>query len=141
MKAYIMKDDKLLVIYKTEKEAANTPTPGNRRDVPGGRVEFGEMPVEALSREILEEVGLSVDILCPLRTWSFVKGDFQLVGINYLCKWKSGRVCLSREHEHYEWCGKKDILNQNWLFSDQYIEAFEIYGNYYKLKGTKQALQ
>ena len=56
VKAYIFKDNKLLVIYKTE-------------------AEFGEQPEIALRREVYEEVGLQIDVLQPFMVWSFVKNE------------------------------------------------------------------
>lgn len=74
-----------------------------RIDQPGGRLEFGENPYDALKREIAEEVGLEVEIVRPIHVWTYVKNteEFQLVGINYLCAWTSGEVVLSEEHEKF----------------------------------------
>ena len=104
-KGYIFKKGRMLIIYKTEEEAANDPNPDLRIDQPGGRLEFGEKPKEALEREILEEVGLRTKIIKPIDVWSYVKekDEFQLVGINYLCEWLDGEVVLSPEHEKFEW--------------------------------------
>ena len=127
IKAYIFKKNRILVIYKTAKEAANDPKPENRKDVPGGRLEFGEEPIQALKREVKEEVNLKVNVVKPLRIWHYVKGNFQLVGINYLCLWEAGDVLLSDEHEYYEWLTKEDIISLNWDDVDQYLEAFNNY--------------
>ena len=48
-KAYIFKEDKLLLIYKTKEEAKDDPDPNIRIDQPGGRLEFGEDPKESFS--------------------------------------------------------------------------------------------
>lgn len=39
---------------------------GGRVEIPGGKVEPGELPVDAARREVLEEVGLHVTHLVPL---------------------------------------------------------------------------
>ena len=52
--ALAVKDDSVLLIKK-----ARGPYTG-KWDLPGGSLEFGEKPLEGLSREVLEETGLSV---------------------------------------------------------------------------------
>lgn len=133
-KAYIFKDDKLLIIYKTAEEAANDPNPDLRIDQPGGRLEFGENPYDALKREIREEVGLDAQVIRPIDVWTYVKekAGFQLVGINYLCAWKSGEVVLSEEHERYEWLSLNEIKDKMLEDELQYVKAFEEWRKYAK---------
>ena len=52
--ALIQKDDSMLLIEKVR-----GPYTG-MWDLPGGSIEFGETPLEALHREVLEETGLSI---------------------------------------------------------------------------------
>lgn len=126
-KAWIIKDDKILIIYKTKLEASNTPNPSFRRDQPGGRVEFGENPQKALEREIKEEVDIHVQIIMPFDIWHFVEDDFQLVGIDYICKWISGNVHLSIEHENYEWITLNEIKLRKWHDLKKYEKVFSLY--------------
>lgn len=51
VKAAIVDGSRLLVLYKTTEEALGDPDPAIRVDLPGGRVRFGESPIEALRRE------------------------------------------------------------------------------------------
>ena len=92
VKAAIMRGTRLLVLYKTVAEAGSGPDPDVRIDLPGGRMEFGESPVAALHREVAEETGLQIEPIAPLQVWHYVQQRFQLVGIDYLCGYKSGEV-------------------------------------------------
>lgn len=77
-------------------------------------MEFGETPEETLGREVLEEVGLKVEIIKPLNTWRFFKDEHtQIVGITYLCKAVSSEVILSEEHVDFAWVTFEDIYNYN----------------------------
>ena len=99
-KAIIRKDDKILVIKRSAKEDVFE----QLWDIPGGRMSFGEMPKEALTREIKEETGLTVNILNPFTVWSFMASeDTQVVGITMLADYVSGTVSLSEEHTEYKW--------------------------------------
>lgn len=131
-KGFIIKNDRILIIYKTDKEAANDPDPNLRKDQPGGRTEFGEDPNRALLREIHEESGLDVNVISPLNVWYYVKENFQLVGINFLCEWVAGDVILSEEHEFFEWLSLDEITQRNWNDKDTYIKAFKYYEIYKK---------
>ena len=55
--------------------------------VPGGSLEYGEIPEAAIARETLEETGLSVEIkkLLFIKTWLPDR-----VGIYYLCEVRDG---------------------------------------------------
>lgn len=97
-----------------------------RRDIPDGRLEFGEEPKNALVREVKEETGLTIETGSILDTWQFIKDDCQLIGINYLCKWQAGEVVLSHEHEAFERLSKAELLAKNWNDVDRYLMAFEI---------------
>lgn len=109
VKAAILRGPRLLVLYKTATEAGSGPQPGVRIDLPGGRIEFGESPVEALRREVAEETGLQVEPIAPLQVWHYVKQRFQLVGIDYLCESHSGDVVLSDEHDAFRWLTEEEL--------------------------------
>ncbi len=126
VKGMIVKGDKVLIIYKSAQEAKNDPNPNLRRDLPGGRVEFGESADAALKREILEEVNLEVEIISPIHVWHYVKNGFQLIGINFACIWKNGEVELSGEHESYEWLTLANLVERNWDDIDSYRKLFKL---------------
>lgn len=55
-------------------------------DLPGGAIEFGESPEEALIREIYEEAALHAGGLKLLTTSSFHRGTFHHIGILFQVK-------------------------------------------------------
>lgn len=99
-KAIIRKNNKILVIKRSAKEDVFE----NLWDIPGGRMNFGESPHEALIREIYEETGIKVNISTPFTVWSFMASeDLQVIGITMLANYVSGDVQLSEEHTEYKW--------------------------------------
>ncbi|MDO8504026.1 MAG: NUDIX domain-containing protein [bacterium] len=107
-KAVIYNDEgKYLVLKKADKEDINP----NTFDIPGGRMSFGEKPEEALVREVKEETGLTVKPLKVFEVWTFTKGDFQLVGINYLCELIQGEIKLSEEHDRALWMSYAQVMD------------------------------
>ncbi len=73
-------------------------------ELPGGGLEFGEAPEQALLREIDEETGLTVTVAEPLCIWHHLRaGAVQIIGMTSRCQWRQGTVRLSDEHDDYAW--------------------------------------
>ena len=124
VKAAILRGRRLLVLYKTDAEASSGPDPGARIDLPGGWIQFGESPVEALRREVAEETGLQVEPIAPLQVWHYVQRRFQLVGIDYLCACQSGEVVLSDEHDRFAWLTEEELRRLHPEEQLQFAAAF-----------------
>ncbi|MBT3304449.1 NUDIX domain-containing protein [Candidatus Woesearchaeota archaeon] len=115
-KAIIFKEEKVLLITKSDKEDINP----NTVDIPGGRLEFGETPEDALRREVKEETGIEIEIIKPSHCWTLIKKEkeFQLVGVTFYCKFLSGIETLSEEHTEFKWIDPEQILKEDfpeWL--------------------------
>ena len=81
-------------------------------ELPGGGLEFGEAPEEALKREIDEEVQMKVEILSPLSVWHYIrKEQVQIIGFTFLCKALTTDVILSDEHVNYAWIHHSEIIH------------------------------
>lgn len=93
---------------------------GNYKDwweFPGGKIEPGETPQEALRREIREELDTIVSVGELLYTVEYDYPEFHLSMQCYLCTIVSGELTLL-EHEAACWLGKDELLNVRWLPAD-----------------------
>ena len=73
-------------------------------EFPGGKVEAGETPEEALQRELKEELGIDVCLTCmaPFNFASHAYDDFHLLMPLYICRNWEGDV-TPREGQEITW--------------------------------------
>ena len=86
-------------------------------EFPGGKVEPGETPEEALKREIKEELETEIVIDKFLKTIDYDYPKFHLTMHCFLCRIESGQLNLL-EHEAAKWLSKKTINSVDWLPAD-----------------------
>jgi 8-oxo-dGTP diphosphatase len=98
-KAIIRRNGKILLLQRS---VTNEFEPG-LWEFPGGKINFGENLIEALRREVREEVGLPVKVGRPLITWNFYKKPFWVTGITFCCDFVGGQIILSHEHDNFAW--------------------------------------
>lgn len=86
-------------------------------EFPGGKIEYGETPQEALVREIKEELDVMIQVGDLFETVEYDYPQFHLTMQCYLCRIIEGEIVL-HEHQSAKWLGKETINSVEWLPAD-----------------------
>ena len=127
-KAFIEKDGKVLILND----------PGEGLDFPGGKIQDGEAKdgdasslFRSLQREVREETGLEIEVGNPFVVWyhEFPKNHRNYPKVVYLvgfkCKYVSGDIKLSDEHNKFKWVDKNDYAEVD--DGSDYFDALKKY--------------
>ena len=86
-------------------------------EFPGGKMEPGESPEQALKREIWEELETCIVIERFVRTIEWDYPQFHLTMHCFWCRVESGALTL-KEHEAARWLSTNQLDSVNWLPAD-----------------------
>ena len=91
-------------------------------EFPGGKMEPGESPQEALKREIYEELDADIKVEDLLETIEWDYPDFHLTMHCYWCRLASDSICLN-EHQDATWLTAENLRSVKWLPADEGLVA------------------
>lgn len=87
-------------------------------EFPGGKLEVGETPQEALVREIREELDAEIEVGALLDTVEWDYPDFHLTMHCFVCTLVSDSLHLN-EHEASAWLSRETLTSVKWLPADE----------------------
>ena len=109
--AVIRKDDKIFATQRGYGELKGG------WEFPGGKIEEGETPQEALKREIEEELDTEISVGELIDTIEYDYPSFHLSMDCFWCEIVEGKLVL-KEHEAARWLDRKTIDDVEWLPAD-----------------------
>ena len=89
-------------------------------EFPGGKMEPGESPEQALKREIWEELETEIIVEWLVKTVEWEYPQFHLTMHCYWCHVNSGSLTL-KEHEAARWLSPDQLDNVDWLPADRVV--------------------
>lgn len=98
-------------------------TLAGRWEFPGGKVELGEAPQEALRRELREELSIEVELgdelVCPSATaWPI---NETLVMRLWFAVITDGEPIPTGSHDEVRWLKAEELVGLNWLDADRAV--------------------
>ncbi|SIN78463.1 (deoxy)nucleoside triphosphate pyrophosphohydrolase [Algoriphagus halophilus] len=103
----IFNDDKVFICRRKPEKSL-----GGYWEFPGGKIEEGESNEASLSRELMEEIGMKVEVKDYFKTNFHNYGKFKIELIAYKCNFLDAIFELT-DHDSFEWVSVEDLNNWN----------------------------
>jgi len=86
-------------------------------EFPGGKLETGESAAECLTRELMEELGITVEIGTALQPATHSYDDFTVTLHPFVCR-MNGEAITLHEHKAIVWIEPQRMLELDWAAAD-----------------------
>ncbi|MCI8421302.1 MAG: (deoxy)nucleoside triphosphate pyrophosphohydrolase [Clostridia bacterium] len=112
--AIVIKDDRILAVKRGENKNKAV---AYRYEFPGGKIEQGETPSQALKRELIEEMNYDVEVGEKFMSVSYEYDDVIVNLHTYLCRPLSDVYTLN-EHIDEKWLLPSELFSVEWAPAD-----------------------
>lgn len=106
LKVVILDDRNRCLLIKRSMSSKGNP---GKWDLPGGKLDAGEVFDEGLLREVREETGVTIRLRHALAATDSESPTKKVVYLIMEADYVSGEVRLSEEHEDYTWVNAADL--------------------------------
>lgn len=111
--AIIIKNNTILCAQRGKTKAL-----ANLWEFPGGKIEVGETPIEALKRELIEELEVKVAVKEEVFDHTSYEYDFGVVHLTtFVCELIEGEPVLT-EHRSIKWLRPEELSELEWAPAD-----------------------